>query len=94
MKVSSKQLDIAISKLRYELLGYSNDALDLVVTVEMMQEDPGSGIMTDCLTFKATKPMVDKDEGETSMIVEVYPENTKLEPRASKTKSFAIKSKY
>lgn len=94
MKVSHQQLEMALSKLKYELLGFSQDSQDLAITIEITQENPGNGVMIDCLTMKATKPSNDKDEGETSITVEVYPENEKLAPRASKTKSFEIKSKY
>lgn len=89
MKVSLKQLENVLSKMKYQLLGYNNDGKDLVLDIEITQEDPGNGVMTDCLALKATKPTTEA-ESEIRMEVEVYPEQDKVEPRASKIESFSI----
>lgn len=96
MKVSLKQLESVLSKMKYQLIGYSNDGKDLVLDVEITKEDPGNGVMTDCITFKATKPLAEEVDSELRMEVEVYPEQDKIEPRASKIESFKItdKNKY
>lgn len=95
MKISLRQLETVLSKMKYQLLGYSNDGKDLVLDIEITKEDPGNGVMTDCVTLKGTKPSVDGEEtnGETRMEVEVYPEQDKIEPRASKIESFKITDK-
>lgn len=95
MRVSIRQLEAVLTKMRYQLLGYSNDGKDLIVDLSMTQEDPGTGSMVECLTIKATKPTADGEEtsGETRMEVEVYPESEKLEPRASKIETYKINEK-
>lgn len=94
MKISLTQLDMVLSKMKYEMLGYHSDSKDLAISIAFTQEDPGIGSMVDCLTITATVPSEKEGEGDTSMTVELYPEQDKIEPRASKTKSFSIKSKY
>jgi hypothetical protein len=96
MIVSLKQLKMVLSKLEYSMLGYSGtDKKDLSVVIEMSKEDPGNGVMTDCVTFKATKPTSDDaEDGETTMEIEVYPESENLDPRASKTQSFKVTKAY
>jgi len=94
MKVSIRQLEAVLSKMRYQLLGYK-DTTDLAVEISLTQEDPGSGVMVDCLTIKGIKPIADGEEstGETRMEVEVYPDSEKLEPRASKIETYKINDK-
>jgi hypothetical protein len=97
MKVSLRQLESVLSKMKYQLLGYSSDGKDLVLDVDITKEDPGSGVMIDCITFKAIKPSSSEEvDSELRMEVEVYPEQDKIEPRASKIESFKItdKNKY
>lgn len=94
MKISGKQLEMVVSKLRYtmatKLSGFEDYDIELFVT----QEDPGTGIMVDCLTLKSTKES-EKYNGITeTMTVELYPSSEKQEPRACKIESFKITSKY
>lgn len=94
MKISGRQLDMALSKLKYSMVGYRSDDQDFEVEISLTQEDPGNGIMVDCLTLKSIKaPTPEEDKVET-MTVEIYPSSEKQEPRASKTESFKIKNKY
>lgn len=95
MKVSIKQLELVISKMKYSMLGYSSkDDKDVDVEISLTKEDPGSGSMVDCLTLTATKPREENEESEVTMSVEVYPSSEKVEPRGSKTESFPIKKSY
>ena len=89
MKISAHQLDMVLSKMRYSILGYSSTEKDFEVEISISKEDPGNGIMVDCFTLKAVSP----DSVET-MIVEIYPTSEQIQPRASKTQSFTITSKY
>lgn len=95
MKVSLKQLESALNKMKYQMLGYSNEAKDLVIDINVLQEDPGNGVMVECFTLKGTKPVDNGEEtsGETRMEIEVYPDSEKLEPRASKIETFRINDK-
>lgn len=96
MIVSLKQLKMVLNKLEYSMFGYSGtDKKDISVTINMSKEDPGNGVMTDCITFKVTQSSSDNTEdGETTMEIEVYPESEKLDPRASKTESFKVTKSY
>ena len=95
MKVSIKQLEMVLSKLRYSLIGYSNsEKNDLTVDIDITKEDPGSGIMTDCLMLKAEKPTGEDAEGGIRMEIEVYLESENIDPRASKIESFKVTGKY
>lgn len=97
MIVSLKQLKIVLSKLEYSMVGYKgvSDNIDVSISIELSKEDPGNGVMTDCVTFKATKPTSDDaEDGETTMEIEVYPESEKLDPRANKTQSFKVTKAY
>lgn len=96
MIVSLKQLKMVLSKLEYSMLGYSGtDKKDLSVVIEISKEDPGNGVMTDCVTFKVTQPSSNNaEDGETTMEIEVYPESEKLDPRASRTESFKVTKSY
>jgi hypothetical protein len=66
------------------------------VEISTVKEDPGSGSMVDCLVMKASAPSKQKDEenGEITLVVEVYPSSEGVEPRATKTESFTIKKAY
>lgn len=95
MKISGKQLDMVLSKLKYAMLGYSRDEQDFEVEISISQEDPGTGAMVECLTLKSIKANEKEDDDKVeTMTVEIYPSSEKQEPRASKTESFKIKSKY
>lgn len=94
MKVSIQQLDAAISKMKYGLLGYSYaEKQDIEVTMEFITADPGLGKMVDCLKLTAIAPQKDGEDVEKSMVVEIYPFDQKEAPRASKIESFKIESK-
>lgn len=95
MKISGKQLETVLSKLKYAMLGYSRTDNDFEVEVTITQEDPGTGAMVECLTLESTKvnePGEESDKVET-MTVEIYPSSEKQQPRASKTESFTITDK-
>lgn len=95
MIVSLKQLKMILSKLEYSMVGYSGvDKKDLSVSIEMSKEDPGNGVMTDCITFKALKLQEEGGDRVETMVVELYPASEQQDPRASKTESFKITSKY
>jgi hypothetical protein len=96
MKISLKQLETVISKLKYEMLGYSNNKeKDVELEVSLTKENPGNGSMVDCLTLRATKPNESEEElKETSMSVEIYPASDKQDPVASKTQSFRVTRDY
>lgn len=95
MKVSWKQLDKAMTKMKYSLLGYGagNDD-DLELSVELITADPGSGVMVDCMLLKAHGPIKEGKTKEVSMTVEIFPCHENQEPRASIIESFTIKDKY
>lgn len=95
MKVSLVQLETVLYKMKYEMLGYSNaNSQDIALDISFTQEDPGNGVMFDCITIATSKPTdADSDTAE-SMITEIYSVSEKIEPRASITKSFKIKCKY
>lgn len=95
MKVSIQQLDIVISKMKYELLGYgSEDKQELDVLVEFITADPGLGRMVDCMKLTGLKPVKEGENKEVSMVVEIYPSIEKEFPRASKIESFKVERKY
>ncbi len=93
MKISGRQLEMVLRKLQYAMIGYRSDEKDFEVEISLTKEDPGNGVMLDCLTLESTKV----DDAETdkveTMTVEVYPASEKLDPRASKTESFKITEK-
>ncbi len=96
MKISAKQLDVALGRLMTLCRGYSNDS-DVNVELTITQEDPGNGIMVDCLLLSATKLPHENDEKEDTMstvTIEVYPASEQLEPRAKKIETFKVKKKY
>lgn len=94
MKISGKQLDMVLSKIKYATLGYTRDDQDFEIEISMTQEDPGTGSMVDCLTLKTIKAASSEEDKIDTMIVEIYPMSENQDPRASKTESFKIKSKY
>jgi hypothetical protein len=94
MKISKAQLDMVLSKIGYEMLGYGSNSKDLTLDLTISEEDPGTGAMVECLTIEAIKPTTEHDDGETRMKVEIYPEHEKQEPRASKINSFKITKNY
>jgi hypothetical protein len=93
MDISSLDLYRAISKLRYGLIGWRDlDKINFKVSVELIQADPGTGVMTDCLVLKAiappdvtVSPLI--PEKETSMIIEIYPFTDQQPARVSKIES-------
>lgn len=95
MKVASRQIGMAIERMRNEL-GAINSKTDLTIEFTMTQEDPGSGVMVDCITISAsTNPSESDAEAKIkSMTVEIYPESEKLEPRATKTETFKVTKTY
>jgi hypothetical protein len=93
MKVDSKHLDHAITKLLSTVLGYDDRDKSVSVEIAIITADPGSGSMVDCLTFKASKLTKESDK-DVTMIVEVYSEDEKQNPRATKIESFPVTSKY
>lgn len=95
MKISGKQLEAVLYKLQYFALGYGGtEKKDFEVDISLSQEDPGSGIMVDTFTIKALKPQEEGSDRVETMTVELYPTSEKQDPRASKTESFKITSKY
>lgn len=93
MKVSLKQLETVLYKLKATMLGY-NDDKDMEVEISLTQEDPGNGILTDCLTVKGSKQGTEEEKLETIMSIEVYPYADKVDPIATKTESFKVTKKY
>lgn len=97
MNISIQHLDRAVSKLKYGLLGYSYaEKVDFQVTISLVQADPGTGVMTDCLVLKAVAPKdpEDKTNKETTMVIEVYPVSDNQVPRASKIETHPLNDKY
>lgn len=96
MKISGKQLEMVLAKMQYAMLGYDARERDFEIEITMTQEDPGTGAMVSCLTLKATKEPKENDEKDIveTMIAEIYPSSEKQPPRATKTESFKITSKY
>lgn len=94
MKISGKQLEAVLYKLQYFALGYGGNEKDFEIDLSLTQEDPGSGVMVDTFTIKAIKPQEEGVERSETMTVELYPISEKQDPRASKTESFKITSKY
>jgi hypothetical protein len=96
MIVSVQHLEKAVSKLKYSLLGYSlAEKVDLKVTISLIQADPGTGIMVDCLMLKATAPSEEREPNkETFMIIELFPATDGQLPRASKTETTILDGKY
>ena len=82
------------SKIKYDLLGYAGDKLELDVLVEFITADPGLGKMVDCMRLTAVKPAKEGENKEISMVVEIYPAIEKELPRGSKIESFKIEGKY
>ncbi len=96
MKISAKQLEVVIRRLQYLSRGY-DDKTDVIVDISISQEDPGNGIMVDCLTLNATKLPHKDDEEEDRQVVttmEIYPASEGVEPRATKTETFKVKKQY
>lgn len=97
MKISAKQLDVALGRLMTLCRGYGNGDTDVNVELTITQEDPGNGIMVDCLLLSATKLPHKNDEEEdtiSTVTIEVYPASEQLEPRAKKVETFKVKKKY
>lgn len=96
MKVSIRQLEMVLYKMKYAMLGYNSDEkVDVPVEITVTQEDPGNGIMVDCLTLRASKPIVENQEKSdmTDMSVELYPIDQNLDPVAVTTNTFKITKK-
>jgi hypothetical protein len=94
--ISINDLEKAVSKLKYGLLGYSMaDKVDLQVTVSFIQADPGIGMLIDSLTFKAVAPIDEREPSkEISMTIEIYPSSEGQPPRSSKTEASPLLGKY
>lgn len=96
MKISAKHLETVIQRLQYLSRGY-DDKSDVIVDLSITQENPGNGIMVDCLTLSATKlPHKDDEEEDRSVVttMEIYPVSEGVEPRATKTETFKVKKRY
>lgn len=95
MKISAIQLDMALMRLKSIINGYAKTNDDLVVDIEFTTADPGSGQLVDTMTLTAVGPVDgDKEDKEIKMIIEIYPESEKQEPRATKTELFKVRNKY
>lgn len=95
MKVSHKQLTNAVSRMKSDLLSYKQQGDDLAIEFSFTQEDPGNGVMVDCLTLKATRPVdPEKPEEEVTMSIEVYPYSEKIDPVGKLIKSFKVLKPY
>ena len=94
MKLSGKQLEMALNKMKYAMVGYRNDN-DFVVEISMSQEDPGTGAMVACLTLLSTKQPQENEETDKveTMSIEIYPASESQDPRVSKTESYKITEK-
>lgn len=93
MKISLLQLEMVLSKMKYSLVGYS-DQKDLELDINFVQADPGSGVMVDAMTLKAAAPTDSESDREMSMQVELFEPKEQQSPRASKIESFKIDKKY
>ena len=90
MKFNFKQLKDAISHMGYDV---TSAGVDAVVDVEMISEDPGRGIMVDCIKVSITyiKPSTNySKQTEVTTVLEIYADNAKLKPRYSETKHCEI----
>jgi len=90
MKISGKQLEAILFKLKYNSIGYSDSSKDFEVEINMTKEDPGSGVMTDAMTLSSTKEHDEEDRVE-HISVEIYPMAEQQEPRVSETKTYRLK---
>lgn len=94
MKISGKQLEMVLSKLKYAMVGYnSGSQVDFEVEISITKEDPGTGSMVDCFTLESSKAEDSEVDKTEKMTIEVYPASEKLEPRASKIETFKITEK-
>lgn len=94
MKMSLRQFQLVLSRIR-SVTGSYSEQQDVSIEVTMTQEDPGNGILVDCVTISATTAVVSGTEDvEHSISIEIYPENEKLEPRATEVKSYKVKKTY
>lgn len=96
MKISSVQLQMAISRLKGNINGWGSKANeDVTIDVQLTTADPGSGQMVDAMTLSATALVEgDAEEKVVSMTVELYDSIEKQEPRATKTEVFKVKKSY
>lgn len=103
INISLTQLEAVIHRVKYALLGYKDDR-DITITVDIIQADPGNGIMVDCIQIKGYEPDIPADPAaapittqnikQKSMVVEVFPISENQPPVASLIESFKIHSKY
>lgn len=79
MKISGKQLQLVLEKLRRVAVGYNDKDFD--ISVKMTQEDPGNGIMVECLNFSLEK---ETPSGTVTLDIELYPSSEGLAPVSKK----------
>lgn len=97
MKVSIRQLEAAVMKLRQEVIGYTSDpSLDREISISMIEENPGEGNMTGVLTISGSRSdrLIEDSAGNTKstyMSIEIYSYDDKALPRATRTETFDIK---
>jgi hypothetical protein len=91
MKVDLVQLSKALNKLYYETTAYKGvDTLE--ANVELIEADPGNGIMTDIIRVTAEFDNVDAVPPNRRMgVIEMYPSDNSINPRIWITSSHEIK---
>lgn len=94
MKISLKQLDTVLGRMKYSLVGYSNEDKDLEIDISFITADPGSGMMVDTMLIKAEALPKEGEEKEVSMQVELFEPREEQIPRATRTESFKIDKKF
>jgi hypothetical protein len=93
MKVTLLQLEAAIFKIKYDLLGYNSDKTNThPIEIELIKADPGTGMMVDTLVLKGDKPeSTSNDESHVSITIEIYPHEDKVNPNMERTVTSKLK---
>lgn len=86
---------MVVARLKSTVNGYSKSNDDLVVDIEFITADPGSGQMVDTMTLTAAAAEEGhKEDKLVSCTIEVYPSGEKQEPRATRTECFKVRGSY
>jgi hypothetical protein len=91
MKFNFKHIKDAVAHMGYDI----NDAgVDAIVDLEVVTEDPGAGVLVDCVrvSISYTKPATTySSSSHVTKSLEIYSDAAKQKPRYSETKYSEIK---
>lgn len=93
MKVSIRQLEAVVSKMRQEAIGYrswDDKSMDASVEICIVEEDVASGVMTSTFNL-VTEKQEEGNAGTTTISVEIYPYDDKELPAMDKHQRTKIK---